>query len=126
MPDPANHGPAGSLSVLIIEDEPMIAFDIQKMLEEQGHHVMGPVGWVEQALSLLNGNMPDVAVLDLNLHGHPSTPVAERLRALHIPFIIASADASVVGGSAVFAGAPGIGKPIQQRFLLAALQRAFC
>lgn len=126
MPDPINQDLTGSLVVLVVEDEFMIALDLQMMLEEQGYDVLGPVGRVEQALSLLNGQPPDAAVLDLNLHGHLATPVAERLRALRIPFVIASADASVVSGNAVFSGAEGIAKPIQQRHLLAALQRALC
>lgn len=124
MPDPTNHGPAGSISVLVVEDEFVIALDIQTMLEKEGHQVLGPVGSVEQALGLLERVQPDVVVLDLNLRGQPSTPVAERLRELCIPFVIASADASVVGGNAIFAGAQGIAKPIKERDLLAALQRA--
>jgi DNA-binding response OmpR family regulator len=111
------------LSILVIEDEPIIALDIQMILEEDGHHVLGPVGRLEQALHLLETSQPDLAILDLNLHGYPATPIAERLRARCIPFIVASADSSVVGGDAVFAGAEGITKPIQRDDLLAALYR---
>lgn len=126
MPDLTNHGPTESISVLIVEDEFLIALDLQAMLEKQGHQVLGPVGRVEQALKLLMRVQPDVAVLDLNLYGQIATPVAERLRELRVPFIIASADASVVNGNAVFAGIKRITKPIQQKHLLSALQSALC
>ena len=124
MSDVKDFGLPGPFSVLVVEDEPMIAMDIQMMLEQQGLRVLGPVGTVERALGLLERALPDVAVLDLNLRGRLVTPVAERLRNLGVPFIIASADPSVAGSEAVFAGAQGIGKPIQEQHLLAALHHA--
>lgn len=112
------------ISVLVVEDEAVLAIDLQQTLEEEGYRVLGPVGRVDRALSLLEHETPDVAVLDLNLQGHPATAVAERLRALGVPFVVASADASVVGGDAVFAGARGIVKPIRNAELLSALRQA--
>lgn len=121
MSAPSDDAPVVRLSILVIEDEPIIALDIQMILEEDGHHVLGPVGRLEQALRLLATSQPDLATLDLNLHGHPATPIAEQLRPRSIPFIVASADSSVVGGDPAFAGAAGIAKPIQRDDLLAAL-----
>lgn len=123
MSAPSDYAPVVRLTILVIEDEPIIALDIQMMLEEDGHHVLGPVGRLEQALRLLETSQPDLATLDLNLHGHPATPIAEQLRARSIPFIVASADFAVVSGDAAFAGATGITKPIQRDELLAALYR---
>lgn len=124
MSDVKDFGLPSPFSVLVVEDEPMIAMDIQMMLEQHGLRVLGPVGTVERALGLLERALPDVAVLDLNLRGRLVIPVAERLRDLGVPFIIASADPSVAGSEAVFAGAQGIGKPIQEQHLLAALHHA--
>lgn len=123
MPAPSDYAPVVRLTILVIEDEPIIALDIQMMLEEDGHHVLGPVGRLDDALRLLETTQPDLVTLDLNLHGHPATPIAEQLRARSIPFIVASADSSVVGGDAIFAGAAGVAKPIQRDDLLAALYR---
>lgn len=124
MPDPINSNQTGSVSVLVVEDEMLIALDLQIMLEGAGHHVLGPVGTVEKALSLLKRVQPDVVLLDLNLRGKLATPVAERLRTLGIPFIVASADASVVRGEAAFAGVMEITKPVQPSHLLAAVDNA--
>lgn len=123
MPDPIEPSLTGMLCVLVVEDEMLIALDLQLMLEDAGHRVLGPVGAVDKALSLLDGARPDVVLLDLNLRGELATPVAERLRSLGVPFIMTSADTSVVRGDAAFEGAMEITKPVLQRDLLAALDR---
>ncbi|MCE6967381.1 response regulator [Cereibacter sphaeroides] len=113
------------MSVLVVEDEFLIALDLQMMLEDAGHSVVGPAGTVEAALQLLEGIPPDVAALDLNLHGQLVVPVAVRLRGLQIPFVLASAYASSgFDGSEVLAGVENVGKPIHPRRLLDALGRA--
>lgn len=124
MPEPTNSNRTGSVSVLVVEDDLLIALDLQIMLEDAGHRVLGPVGTVEKALSLLERVQPDVVLLDLNLRGKLATPVAERLRTLGIPFIVASADASVVRGEAAFAGVVELPKPVQPSHLLAAVDNA--
>ena len=75
-------GRGGGLIVLVVEDEFLIAFDIQTMLEGHGHSVLGPAGSIEDALRLLESGQPDVAMLDLNLRGQLVLPVARRLRSL--------------------------------------------
>lgn len=124
MPEPINSNRTVSVSVLVVEDDLLIALDLQMMLEDAGHHVLGPVDTVEKALSLLERVQPDVVLLDLNLRGKLATPVAERLRTLGIPFIVASADASVVRGEAAFAGVVELTKPVQPSHLLAAVDNA--
>ncbi|WP_240768880.1 response regulator [Paracoccus liaowanqingii] len=117
--------PAGRF-VLVVEDEPLIALDVQMMLEEHGYGVHGPAGSVEAALALLDRAQPDLAVLDLNLHGKLVLPVAERLRDLGVPFILASAYASAdfTGHHGIFADVQRVDKPIHERHLLEALCRA--
>ena len=59
---------------------------------------VGPAATVDQALRLLAGETPDVALLDINLRGELVTPVAEELRARGVPFVLASAyDGHVLG-----------------------------
>ena len=115
----------GRASVLIVEDEMLIALDIQMMLEDNGFQVVGPAGSVDSALRLLDDIRPDVAVLDGNLRGRPVVPVAQRLRSLQIPFVLSSAyDLFTFDGSEVLAGAENVQKPISEGRLIAALQRA--
>src|SRR5436190_22219363 len=54
-------------SVLVVEDEALIAMDLQALLEEAGYHVLGPANSTAAAMALLVGNQPDVALLDVNL-----------------------------------------------------------
>jgi CheY-like chemotaxis protein len=78
-----------------------------------------------QALRLLEGGeVPDVALLDVNLRGEMVMPVAERLRVLGVPFVLASAYDGVQLAALGLAGVPAVGKPARERVLLAALVRA--
>jgi DNA-binding response OmpR family regulator len=109
-------------TVLIVEDEFLIAMDLKLMLEDRGWRVIGPVATVLDALHLLNDEVPSVALLDVNLGNELVTPVAEALKARDVPFAIASAygKPEQIGGE-VLAGAPNVGKPTGERRLLAAL-----
>jgi DNA-binding NtrC family response regulator len=112
-------------TVLIVEDELLIAWDLQLLLEGRGWHVLGPVASVQDALGLLQGELPSVALLDVNLGHELVTPVAEFLRTRGVPFAVASAyeNPEQFGGE-VLAGAPNAGKPTNERRLLAALTQA--
>lgn len=54
-------------SVLVVEDEALIAMDLQALLEDAGYRVLGPANSTAAAMALLAGNEPDVALLDVNL-----------------------------------------------------------
>jgi len=56
-----------SVSVLVVEDEALIAMDLQALLEDAGYKVLGPANSTAAAMALLDGNEPDVALLDVNL-----------------------------------------------------------
>ncbi|TIT96438.1 MAG: response regulator [Mesorhizobium sp.] len=111
-------------SVLIVEDEFLIAMDLKSMLERRGWRVMGPVASVAAASRLLDRELPSVALLDVNLGDELVTPLAEHLRSLNVPFAVASAyDRPELVGGAVLAGAPNVGKPTQEARLVIALAR---
>ena len=109
-------------TVLIVEDEYLIAMDLQRMVESLGWRVIGPVATVRGALHLLEGDLPSAALLDVNLGNELVTPVAEALKARNVPFVVTSAyDRPERYGGEVLAGAPIVGKPATQRRLLAVL-----
>lgn len=111
-------------TVLIVEDEFLIAMDLQLLLEGHGWRVIGPVATVQDALRLLESELPSVALLDVTLGIEPVTPVAEFLKARGVPFAVASAfDRPEQYGGEVLAGAPNAGKPTNERRVLAALGR---
>ena len=68
-----------SISVLVVEDETLIAMDLQGLLEDAGYRVLGPCGSVDEALGLLDREQPDVALLDVNLGGESVFRVATAL-----------------------------------------------
>ena len=83
--------PLAGKKVLVVEDEAITALMIQFALLDEGADVIGPASTVQQALTLLRQQVPDVATLDLNLAGEMATQVANALSALHVPYLIASA-----------------------------------
>ena len=111
-------------TVLVVEDEFLIALDLVMLLERGGWHVLGPAATIAGALRLLDEERPAVALLDIALKEGTVTLVAEALRARNVPFIIASAFSrpELVGGD-VLAGAPKVGKPTNERRLLELLEQ---
>lgn len=79
------------LRVLIVEDESLIAMQLEDMLSDLGCEVVGPAMRLSVALKILDdGEAIDVAVLDVNLGGDTVFPAAERLRALKVPLVFAT------------------------------------
>jgi two-component system, response regulator PdtaR len=115
--------PDGRL-VLVVEDELLIAMDLELLLQRNGWRVLGPAATVAEALRMLQGATPDVALLDINLRGELVTPVAEELRARGVPFVLASAYDDRELAVLALARAPNVGKPANERRLLAALLQA--
>jgi two-component SAPR family response regulator len=78
------------MRILVVEDEWMIADQIADVLRDVGYDVVGPVGRITEALSLLNGEQVDVALIDVNVHGDLTSKVAEALEAASVPFAFVS------------------------------------
>ncbi len=89
--DPNQRRSSGRPSVLVVEDEMMVAMDIQMILKENGFRVLGPDSSVGDALRLLDKARADIAMLDVNLRGETVVPVARHVRRMGSPFVLASA-----------------------------------
>jgi DNA-binding response OmpR family regulator len=76
--------------VLVVEDESLVAMEIEAQLEEAGYQVIGPASTSEKAKHLIVEAKPDVALLDVNLEGHLSDEVATELTKRKIPFAFAT------------------------------------
>ncbi len=89
------------------------------MLRQAGYDVVGPARNVSAALRLLRAEHPDGAILDVNLAGEWVTPVAEVLRAMSVPFILASGYvAEDLDSEPVLRDAINVGKPSRPELLL--------
>ncbi len=78
------------LRVLVVEDEMMVSMLIEDMLGDLGCHVVGPAARLDEALSLAENAELDCAVLDVNLGGQSTFPVADLLREKGAPFAFAT------------------------------------
>jgi DNA-binding NarL/FixJ family response regulator len=76
--------------VLIVEDEPFIAIELQSAVEEAGGQVVGPAGSIAEAMDLLNTAIVAAAILDINLSDGLVTPVAAVLMARGVPVVFQS------------------------------------
>jgi DNA-binding response OmpR family regulator len=77
-------------SVLVVEDEPLLAMDVERLLAEVGFRVMGPATSVARAVHFLEAEKPDLAVIDLNLAGEMVFPLLDILAERAIPFVVVS------------------------------------
>jgi CheY-like chemotaxis protein len=76
--------------VLVAEDEAAIALMIEDVLTESGFVVVGPAVSTNAALTLIEREVINCAVLDVKLVDGSSHPVAEALAARRIPFVVAT------------------------------------
>jgi two-component sensor histidine kinase len=76
--------------VLVVEDEVMVAWTLEDMLAELGCTVVGPAARVDQALAMIEAEAVDAVVLDVNLNGEKSYPVADALAARGVPFVFST------------------------------------
>jgi CheY-like chemotaxis protein len=108
--------------ILVVEDESLIAMLVEDALTDAGAEVLGPAATVEEALALFEGRRPQAAVLDINLAGQVSTPVADLLAECGIPFVVATGYGAA-GLSERHRGVPVLAKPYDPRELVEALAR---
>jgi two-component system, response regulator PdtaR len=119
-PGPA---PAAGLRVLIVEDEVLIALELESLLADAGHEIVGIADCAEAAITLGRDHCPDLALVDLHLTDGPTgIEVARRLsRAPATTVIFMTANAKRIPQD--FAGAAGvIAKPYSARLVRGALR----
>ena len=76
--------------VLVVEDEAMISMLLEDMVSDAGAEIIGPIATFEDALVFARRAEFEVAVLDLNLNGKLSYPIAQAIRERRIPVIFAT------------------------------------
>lgn len=74
-------------SVMIVEDEMLVALDLQESIKALGYHVIGPYGRLAEAIEGAESQTVDFAILDLNLNGEMTYDLAEQLEKRGIPIV---------------------------------------
>ncbi len=72
--------------ILVVEDEMLVLMTIEATLADLGCESVAAAATVDQALALIGTQAFDAAVLDVNLNGDQSYPVADALAARGVPF----------------------------------------
>ena len=108
------------LKVLVVEDETLVCMMIEDMLLDLGCTLIGPASDFEKALALAGEALIDVAILDVNLDGIRSEPVADRLSARGVPLVFATGYGRD-GISERYQNAPVLKKPFTEREMRRAL-----
>jgi CheY-like chemotaxis protein len=98
--------------ILIVEDEALLALDLQFACEDDGAEVIGPALSLDQALAKLESNpVIDGAILDVDLCGRDVYPVAVLLRDRGVPFIFHTGHGSRTRLGELFPGSVTCNKP---------------
>lgn len=119
-------GPAGRLAgtVLLVEDNIIIALDAEEMLLELGATRVDIMSRVAEALELIATRRPAFAILDVNLGSEMSYPIATSLRALGVPFFFVTGYGEKIALPADCVGVPVVSKPYSIETLADAVGRA--
>ncbi|MGP1346414.1 MAG: response regulator [Phycisphaerales bacterium] len=111
--------------VLLVEDEFLVALSIKTMLENMGFEVIGPAASIEDAMRMLDDAAVDAAVLDINIIGGTSVPIARLLQVQSRPFVFVTGYQSpshlLPNG---LKSITRLTKPVEERALSAALRSA--
>jgi DNA-binding response OmpR family regulator len=107
--------------ILVIEDEPLVAMELESNLSAAGCEVVGPAGTLEQARSLVAQADFDAALVDVNLAGRTVDEIAAALAQKNCPFAFVTG----YGREALprgFQDAVVLGKPFGRDQVLAAVE----
>jgi CheY-like chemotaxis protein len=98
--------------VLVIEDEVIVGMLLEDMLDELGCEVAAVSTHIEEALQLARTLDIDLAILDVNLGGKQSFPVADVLKNRGVPFMFATGYGAQIL-KPPYSGTPTLQKPFQ-------------
>lgn len=116
--------PNRSARVMLVEDQMLIAMDVETMLHELGFDNVATASSVAEALDLIGSYAPEVAVLDVNLGDTNSVAIAEELMRRKLPFVFATGYTDSAFIPFEMKGVPMVRKPYEPRELSQALMTA--
>jgi CheY-like chemotaxis protein len=111
-------------TVLIVEDELIVALDLEGIVEDAGYKPDGPYVSVAESIEALERGLPQCAILDVRLTDGEVFPVADRLNEAGIPIIFHSGHANDDDLLARYPMAQICHKPASSRRLVGALAHA--
>lgn len=113
------------LRILIVEDDALLALNLQDFVENLGCSVVGPTGRLSEAFAIIDAEHIDGAMLDINLHGEMVYPLADRLAERDIPMLFCSGYAFTSAVPRRFAHYPQVSKPVVDHTLRTTMMETF-
>jgi CheY-like chemotaxis protein len=115
-------------TILVVEDEPVVAMDLQQSLERLGYDVPGTAASAEEALRLAEQKRLDLALIDIRIEGSlDGIATAEILRSrfgVPVIYLTAHADKKAVGRAKQTAPHAYLLKPVRTNELRIAVELA--
>lgn len=113
------------LRVMLVEDDVLLAMEMEDFLHDLGCEVIGPFGKLDESIDASDHERLDGAVVDLNLRGELSFPLIDKLTEEGVPLIICSGYVDLPGMKERLATAPCIAKPCIGGKLVEMMKRHF-
>lgn len=113
------------LRVLLVEDDVLLAMEMEDFLTDLGFDVIGPFGKLEESLEASDREHLDGAVLDLNLRGELSFPLIEKLTEDGVPVVVCSGYVDLPGMNKRLSAVPCVAKPCDNSMLIKAMRENF-
>jgi CheY-like chemotaxis protein len=108
--------------VLVVEDDPLLAMDLDATLAQAGAVVVGPCQTLDEALLRADAGDFAVAVLDFGLGSESVSPVARRLVKRGVPFVLYTGRSRHEPSMAEWSGCSIVEKPASMRALVSAVR----
>jgi DNA-binding response OmpR family regulator len=112
-------------NILLLEDDLLLAMDMEDHLLQTGHKIVGPFGRIADAIDAIPRNELAGAIVDLNLHGELSFPVIKMLQEHSVPVIVCSGYAELPEVKSRLEGLPMLPKPWNARKLDRLMRETF-
>ena len=109
--------------VVIVEDELIVAMDMEDFLSDHSWDVVATVPTAAKALAALDDHNPDIVILDLNLNGETTLPVVRELKQRNIAFLVVSGYGDLRSSDPLLSGVTILSKPWNGDLLLKELRR---
>jgi len=111
-------------TILLVEDEFLLALQLEELLQSRGGMVLGPFRTLDDAMQAARREEFDFAILDVNLNGTMVYPLADDLLARSVPFLLLSGY-SLSNLPERFRAVTRLNKPCDPELLIATLRARF-